>query len=751
MNLSTTLPFNVLVASQNIAEKLPQEDLDRISAWCLEGYRNDDNSREEWKERNAVALKLALQVAEKKSMPWDGASNVKFPLITLAALHYHARAYPLLVDNNDLVAVRTYGADPDGKKSDRAHRLGQHMTWQNMEQMPEWEIEHDRLLLMQPILGTVYKKRWFDPVEKRQKTKTIPPDKLVCNYYSTGEVNHYRRATHVMALWPNDVRSHVVQGIWCGREDEVEEETGGEANENGEYGEQKAPPTTPMTVERDERTGIQKPADDNATPVTMLEQMCWMDLDGDDYEEPYFVTLELETGFIRRIVARFNTADVKRKNGVVMAIIPEKAYVRYGFVPAPDDSCMDIGFGHLLGPISDSVDTAINQLFDSGTMMTLGGGFLGRGARLKGGQQTFKPFEWKEVDVVGDDLRKNIVPLEVREPSNVLFQLLQFLIGYSERIVSATDTQVGENPGQNTPAETMRTMNSNGQRIYSAMFKRTWRAMRDEFRLQFDLNRTYLTYDADYEVITSTNGMVTVGDYRQPAQSVCPTADPNVTSEEDRRRKAQMTMQMSMSVPNFNRYKAIRRYLVVERIPAIDEVFPPLGVDPQTGKRMTDIPSPPQPQILLAQARMALAQARVQEVNQKAQEAQMKLRNAAMELQQQAQLIGAQVIELQARAVMEISQAKGVDQGHQIALIDSMIGAKKQHQEGLLALVKMMQEQANAIPTQPIEGEAQRVPEPSGNAPEPALGGMAGFGDDAGVFTQIKGTTPINPQPMGQG
>jgi chaperonin GroES len=556
-------------------------------------------------------------------------------------------------------------------------------------------------------------------------------------------------------MWPNDVRSRVVQNVWIGHNDErgEDEATEDATSEGSEYGQQRTPASTPLTDERDQRTGIQKPQQDSVTPVTILEQMCWIDMDGDDYEEPYFVTVELETGFVRRIVARFSVSGVKRKKNVIMAIEPEQAYVKYGFIPAPDGSCYDIGFGHLLGPISDSVDTAINQIFDGGTMATLGGGFLGRGARLKGGKQSFKPYEWKEVDGAGDDLRKNIVPLEIREPSQVLLELLKFLIAYGERIISANDVQVGENPGQNTPAESMRTMNQNGQRIFSAIFKRTWRSMRDEFRLQFDLNTTYLDHDADYEVISSTNGMVTVNDYRQPAQSVRPQADPNVTSEEDRRRKAAMTMQMSMSVPGFNRYKSIHRYLVAERVPAIDEVFPPLGNDPQTGKPMTDIPNPPQPQILLAQARLALAQARVQEVNQKAQEAMQKLRQAAVSLQQQAQLINGQVTELRARAVMELSQAKGVDQGHQIALIDSMIGAMKNHQESLMEYAKLLSDQANAVQTtaqQPMEGGTQSGGV-QGTAPEAALGGMAGFGNDAGVFTQIKNPAPIPAGQMGQG
>src|SRR5690606_27327525 len=122
----------------------------------------------------------------------------------------------------------------------------------------------------------------------------------------------------------------------------------------------------------------------------------------------------------------------------------------------PDGGFYDVGFGVLLGPLNESVNTAINQLFDAGTMATTAGGFLGRGAKLRGGVYTFSPFGWQNVDVMGDDLRKNMVQLEVREPSAVLFNLLTLLINYTNRISGATDMMVGENPGQNTPAETSR-------------------------------------------------------------------------------------------------------------------------------------------------------------------------------------------------------------------------------------------------------------------------------------------------------
>ena len=225
----------------------------------------------------------------------------------------------------------------------------------------------------------------------------------------------------------------------------------------------------------------------------ILEQHLWLDLDGDDYAEPYIAFVRLDTKETLRVVARFfDEGDVIRKydqrvrnlkemrkkavsvaespkemqdradeltlseGNEILRITPVKFFTKYTFIPSPDGGFYDLGFSALLGPVNESVNTMINQLIDSGTMNTTAGGFLGRGVKMKGGQTSFNPFEWKPVDSTGDDLRKSIFPLPVREPSTVLLQLLQILVTYGEKVSGATDIMTGISPGQNTPAETSR-------------------------------------------------------------------------------------------------------------------------------------------------------------------------------------------------------------------------------------------------------------------------------------------------------
>src|SRR5512142_384111 len=128
------------ILSPNLAGKLSDVDRTRLGQWVWAGYDADDKSRAEWYRRNKAAMGLAMQVVQAKSFPWPGASNVAFPLVTIATLQFHSRAYPALVNGPDIVQYRTIGlTDPEGQMAQRALRVGKHMSYQLLEVDVDWE------------------------------------------------------------------------------------------------------------------------------------------------------------------------------------------------------------------------------------------------------------------------------------------------------------------------------------------------------------------------------------------------------------------------------------------------------------------------------------------------------------------------------------------------------------------------------------------------------------------------------------
>jgi len=513
--------------SPNLCDRFSEKDLQTIGGVVYEGYMYDKASRHSWEQRVQAALDLALQLQEDKTFPWPGAANVKFPLVTIAALQWHARAYPALVPSNNVVQMRVVGADPDGKRMQKALRVGNFMSYQLMEESSDWEAEHDRALLAIPIVGCAFKKTYRDGVRGENRSEMVSARDLYINYWAKSLADCPRK-THRIPMQKNEMYSRMAGGIYRDCREESWYTSGSEML-NEKYRE-------------NIRIGMQPVgADDDTTPFFALEQHVRLDLDGDGYDEPYIITIDEASQNTLRIVTAFDYDDIVFLKKDIVEVPATEYFTKYGFIPSPDGGIYDIGFGLILGPINESVSSIINQLIDAGTMQVRSGGFLGRGAKIKGGNQAFNPFQWNPVDSTGEELQKSIMPLPVREPSGVLFNLLGLLIDYTNRIAGATDIMVGENPGQNTPAQTSQTMVEQGSKINAAIFKRTWRSMKEEFQKFYRLNKRHLP--AEEMQYGEQAGVIAQGDFNDPDKFVCPAADPNLVSDSAAVQQAMLLLQ----------------------------------------------------------------------------------------------------------------------------------------------------------------------------------------------------------------
>jgi hypothetical protein len=287
-------------------------------------------------------------------------------------------------------------------------------------------------------------------------------------------------------------------------------------------------------------------------------------------------------------------------------------------------------------------------------------------------------------------LRKGIVPLPVREPSQVLFTLLNLLINYGERIGGSVDILSGQNPGQNTAAETTRTMAEQGMKIFSGIFKRTYRSLKDEFRKLYRLNQLYLEGVEDYNSDTGQN-FIDADDYSGPVSDVRPSADPNIVSDTQRIQQASALLQLASTTPGMNMYEVQKNYLKAMKVSNIDQVLP----DPKGPNAIKPGPS----------EKVQIEQMRSQ-IKQMDMELQTKL--AAIKLAQNAELQQAKIHKLEAEAILAVEQAGGVQTGHEIAMIDAQIGAAKAKQEGIqdsLKTVMALEKHMNDVKA-PKEGEA---------------------------------------------
>jgi chaperonin GroES len=510
------------IDSTNIAEELDDATRGRLADRVARDYRTDDASRAEWKEQYRRWLDVAQQVAEPKTYPWPGASNVIYPLLTSAAVQFAARAYPGIVRDRDVVRGTVLGDDsgvpvpdplrpgqvlagpdgtpiwlvPPGAKRTRANAIGRHMSWQLLDEMQDWEEQTDKLLLKLSIVGTMFRKTWFDPALQRNVSETVDPLRL-CIDYNAKSFSTAPRMTEEIDLYPWEIEERIRAGLF------LDEEYG--ANHDS--------------------------ADDEDAPVTFLEQHRRWDLDEDGYAEPYIVTIARDSGRLARVVAGFDQEGVMfgAADHRIRRIDAVSYYTKFPFIPSPDSAIYDIGFGTLLHPLNAAVNTSLNQMFDAAHLANAGGGFIGSGMSLNSGSVRFQVGEYKVVNTPGATLRENLVPLQFSGPNPVLFQLLNFLVDAGREIASVKDILSGAMPGGNVPGVLGLAVIQQGLKVFSAIFKRIHRSLGVEFRKLYRLNRIYLPDEAGFRM-GAEYFRVTRADYEQ-GSGVEPVSDPEIVTD----------------------------------------------------------------------------------------------------------------------------------------------------------------------------------------------------------------------------
>lgn len=565
-----------------------------IGEQCRIGFEADLDSRSAWEDDIEDWMGLAKQLRESKSYPWPNASNIKYPLISVAAIQFSARAYPSLVPSDGkIVKTRVIGKDPTGEKGKAANRIGEFMSWQIMHDMDMWEEEFDKLLITLSIVGCMFKKTFFNPSKQKVESKVVDSKNLVVNHWARS-LEEAERISEIIYYYKREVDNRMRAGIW-------------------------------------EKEDIPKPSlledqgiDDGAVPYEFIEQHTWIDLDDDDFEEPYVVTFERYSGKVVRISPRYDAMSIIMYNDKIAEIKPYSYYTKYPFIPNPDGGFYDIGFGHLLGPINESINTLINQLVDAGTLSNLQSGFLGKGLRIKGGDVEFSPGEWKFVNSTIDDLKKQIFPLPVREPSKTLFELFGALVTAGKELASVAEIFTGKMPGQNTPATTTMATIEQGMKVYTAVYKRVFKALEKEFKKVFELNNLYLDTDTIVNILDTE---VDPSDFDSKKYDVCPTADPTATTQQEKLLKAQaLVEQLPLGI--LNPVEVQIRLLQAQEQPNWEKLIPGMQ---ETGQ--PQIPQKPDPALLemqmKAQSEQMMNNAKIQQMER---EAQMNQRSKEFEL-----------------------------------------------------------------------------------------------------------------------
>lgn len=663
----------------NLAEKLSEDDINKIASEVAQGIEADKQSRQDWYDNNQKYLEMALQIKKAKTFPWTNAANVKYPLVTIASLQFQARAYSGIVDSKAMVKGKVIGYDPTGEKALTAERVSKHMTYQLLDKIENWDGDMDRLLLILPISGCAFKKVYYSSRHQKEMIDLVLPQDLVVNYWANN-LKDARRITHFYNLYHDEVQSRIKEGIYSDVDLPI-------------------PGHKPREREQDETRNISAPGISTEVdqPHQIAECHTRLDLDDDGILEPYIVVLDWETKKLLRIAPNYDLESIRRSNkDEILEIGAKEYFVKYDFFPAPDGGFYGVGFGLLLGNLNDTASTTINQLLDAGTMATTGGGFMSKSIKLKGGRVAFEPNEWKQISFTGDDIRKALIPLPVREPSPVLMQLLAFIDQKASQIISISEISTGKLPGQNTPATTTMTSVQEGLKLFTSIYKRVYRSLRQELKLLFDINKKHLS-DQEYFAVLDSDGtfkneQVSVKDY-QGDVDVAAVADPNSTSDSLRLVKAQQLIEL-IPLQAVNPAIAGQRVLEALDVPRPQELMPQQQADPKVQAAQMKMQQDTQKH----QQDMQAAQQKLQnDAIAQQMELKFKMMDAMMDMHAKQQDL--KFKEMQAMMEMRtsaIQHGQGMQQASDKRMMDLVGGGDKiQHQREMNKVKKEGAENAN--------------------------------------------------------
>jgi hypothetical protein len=545
----------------NLANFLEETILGRMGSELYQNYQDYKNSRKDWETAYKQGLDLLGFKYEQRTEPFQGASGATHPVLAEAVTQFQALAYKELLPADGPVRTQVLG-NSTPEKEQQSKRVKDFMNYQIMDQMKEYEPEFDTMLFHLPLAGSSFKKIYYDEIQARAVSKFVPADELVVPY-SANSLDEAEAIVHVLKISENELRKQQVAGFYR----DIELQPG----DNKE---------TEIEKKERELEGVSKTNYEDI--FTILEYHVNLDIEG--FEDmgvdglptgiklPYIVTLEEGSREILSIKRNWEANDLK-KNKV-------QYFVHFRFLPGLGF----YGFGliHMIGGLSRTATSALRQLLDAGTLSNLPAGFKQRGIRIRDDAQAIQPGEFRDVDAPGGNIKDSFMMLPFKEPSQTLLGLMGIVVQGAQRFASIADLQVGDGNQQAAVGTTVALL-ERGSRTMSAIHKRIYAALKQEFKLLARVFKLYLPQEYPYDVVGAER-VIKQSDFDDRVD-ILPVADPNIFSQTQRISLAQTEMQLAASNPAIhNQYEVYRNMYEALGVKDIDKILirpqPPQPKDP---------------------------------------------------------------------------------------------------------------------------------------------------------------------------
>jgi len=548
---------------ENLVDLIDEDTLSEIGDTVIDKFNADKDSRSEWESMFERGFELLGLKLEDTTEPFEGAATAVHPLLIESAVKFQAKASTELFPAKGPVKAQVLG-DATPEKQQQANRVQNFMNYQVTTQMPEYYDEFERMLFHLPLIGSAFKKVYYDASLDRPVSEFVPIDQFYVSYYAT-DLRRADRYTHVIYRSPVDLARQIDAGMYA----DIELPTAG------------IPTLSGMAEKMDSVLGL-SPASDNDPQYVLLEQHCYLEIEEDKMHSgkvacPYIVTVEETTGAVLSIRRNWEEGDDK--------YVKKMHFTHYRYVPG--FGFYGLGLIHFLGNLTMSATAAMRSLLDAGQFANLPGGFKAKGVRMVGDNDPIAPGEFKEVEATGMDLSKSIIPLPFKEPSQTLFNMLTFVTQTGQKFADSTEQVIADSGGYGPVGTTLALLEASSK-FFSSIHKRLHKAQGDEFKILARIDYEYLPPEYPYD-LPGVSEKILKKDF-DGRVDIVPVSDPNIPSNAQRMMLIQMVQNIAQqSEPGMFDMEAINRMLLTTaNVPDIDRLMPRKD-EAQPQDPMTDI------------------------------------------------------------------------------------------------------------------------------------------------------------------
>jgi len=531
------LPRNMALPESKLSDILDEVRLIKIGSDCKSGYDSDKQTMNDWSQHVKEARETYSYSNESSIATKSDAKGANYctPLFSSICQNFSNVSFNEQLRRKDMVSFTACGSDLlTEDEEDAAERLAKFMNYQINTSMKGWRDEHRKLIYDLPVVGTVFKRMYYDHLSGTNRSDLITYPNFAVNNHVSSQAR-ITRFSQTYKLTRFEIEEKMHSGYW---------------REDGEF--------NPLDDQEDSYI------DENL--IGIIEQECWFDIDNDGVPEPYSVTIiensshvlamyprfEINEGY-GSIVFKTDETDDLALESISPSEIPADAEIRrieestsivkYGFLPDPKGGYLDVGFAPVLSKGIDTVNTTTNQALDAGT--------------LKNRPTIIKTSSYPEKFQVGKINYTNKSASQI----NGAIQMPFIGTGVDSSTLALKQVEEGhiKNYGgsvdfasmaANTPALTAMAQVEQSSSSAGAITTQMIASMTKEFNILHKLNKAFVS-DAEYAKVVN-KPVSFYDDCKIVNWELKPTASPEFSSKAMRLQKASMLIQTLTSLSQVN-------------------------------------------------------------------------------------------------------------------------------------------------------------------------------------------------------